>query len=99
MSVGVPLAVQATLQPGPLSPDDLAVELVFGHMADDDLADATVIPMRLLAGAGGGASGGALDYVVSFDSPESGTFTYGVRVRPHHADLPNPFVMCLVKWA
>ncbi len=99
MSVGVPLAVQATLQPGPLSPGDLVVELVFGHMTDDDLADATVIPMRLLAGAGGGANGGALDYVASFDSPESGTFAYGVRVRPYHADLPNPFVMCLVKWA
>jgi starch phosphorylase len=99
MSVGVPLAVQATLRPGPLSPDDLAVELVFGHMADDDLTDATVIPMRLLVGTGGGANGDVLDYVVSFDSPESGAFSYGVRVRPHHVDLPNPFAMCLVKWA
>ena len=26
-------------------------------------------------------------------------FTYGVRVRPHHPDLPNPFAMHLVKWA
>ncbi len=99
MSVGAPLAVQATLQSGPLNSDDLAVELVFGHMADDDLTDATVIPMRLVAGAGGGANGGVLDYVVSFNSPESGTFTYGVRVRPHHPDLPNPFAMHLVKWA
>ena len=30
MSVGKPLEVRATLQPGPLNPDDLAVELVFG---------------------------------------------------------------------
>ena len=55
MSVGKPLEVRATLQPGPLSPDDLAVELVFGQMADDDLSAATVIPMRPLGGGSGGA--------------------------------------------
>jgi starch phosphorylase len=93
MSVGKPLEVRATLQPGPLSPGDLAVELVFGQMADDDLSAATVIPMRPLGGAGAHA------YVAAFDSPESGVFSYGVRVRPHHADLPNPFALGLVRWA
>jgi len=91
MSVGKPLEVRATLQAGQLNPDDLAVELVFGHATDGDLSTATVVPMRPLGGAGA--------YIAAFDSPESGVFNYGVRVRPHHADLPNPFALCLVKWA
>ena len=95
MFVGKPLEVQATLQPGRLNPDDLAVELVFGPMTDGDLRAATVVPMRLRSSA----SGSARQYVAMFDSTESGDFAYGVRVRPHHADLPNPFAMHLVKWA
>jgi hypothetical protein len=74
-----------------LAPGDLAVELVYGPPADGNLAAATAIPMR--------RHGHTHEYVAAFDSPESGIFTYGVRVRPHHADLPNPFALCLVKWA
>jgi glycogen phosphorylase len=91
MSVGRPLEVQATLQPGPLNPDDLTVELVFGPMVDGDLTAVTVSPMRRL--------GAECRYVGAFVSPESGVFNYGVRVRPHHADLANPFALGLVKWA
>ena len=47
----------------------------------------------------GGGGGGVQQYAAAFDSPESGAFAYGVRVRPHHADLPNPFALGLVKWA
>jgi starch phosphorylase len=96
MAIGKPLEVRASLQPGPLNPADLAVELVFGPLADGDLSAATVILMRPLGGSGGER---AYAYVAAFDSPESGVFTYGVRVRPHHADLPNPFALGLVKWA
>ena len=95
MAIGKPLEVRATLQPGPLNLNDLAVELVFGPMADGDLSAATVIPMRPLGGEGGGVQ----QYAAAFDSAESGAFTYGVRVRPHHTDLPNPFALGLVKWA
>ena len=78
MFVGKPLEVRATLQPGPLSPDDLAVELVFGPMADGDLSAATVILMRPFGDGGGEVQ----QYAAAFDSTESGAFTYGVRVRP-----------------
>jgi hypothetical protein len=78
-----------------LKPDDLAVELVFGPMANGDLSAATVILMHPLGGGGGGVQ----QYAAAFDPTESGAFTYGVRVRPHHTDLPNPFALGLVKWA
>ena len=79
MMMGSPLAVQATLQPGPLHPDDLAVELVCGRERDGRLSDATALPMRRVAG-----QDGAYRYEAAFDVSESGTFAYGVRVRPAH---------------
>jgi hypothetical protein len=72
------------------------VELVYGHPGDGDLQDAVAVPMQL-AGSGDGAA--EYRYTAVFDPLESGTFAYGVRVRPHHADLPNPFALSLVKWA
>ena len=95
MAIGKPLEVRATLQPGPLNLNDLAVELVFGPPADGDLRAVTVIPMRPLGGKGGERATVCRSVRLS----ESGVFTYGVRVRPHHTDLPNPFALGLVKWA
>ena len=95
MAIGKPLEVRATLQPGPLNRNDLAVELVFGPMADGDLSAATCDPHA----PGWRRGRGVQDSAAAFDSTESGAFTYGVRVRPHHADLPNPFALGLVKWA
>lgn len=94
MTVTKPLCVRATVQPGPLDPADLAVELVYGHQQDGQLVDATALPMQRMDGPDG-----ALAYEVEFHTDESGTFAYGVRVRPHHADLPNPFVLGLMSWA
>lgn len=94
MVVGRPLTVRATLHPGTLSPDDLAVELVFGHEQDGELVDAVALPMRLVRRTGAEAH-----YEATFDAAESGAFAYGVRVRPGHVYLPNPFAAHLVKWA
>lgn len=94
MVVGRPLTVQATVRSGSLSPDDLAVELVYGRMADGRLQDAAVLPMRLTAG-----SAGEYAYETVLEIAESGQFDYGVRVRPDHPLLPNPFAAHLVRWA
>lgn len=94
MAVGKPLTVQAILRPGALDPADLIVELVYGRESEGQLRDAAAIPMRLLGGAGGEQR-----YEARFDVQESGTFTYGVRVRPDHRYLPNPFAAYLMKWA
>jgi len=94
MAVGKPIIVKATLRPGVLTPEDLAVELVCGHERDGQLKDATALPMRCIE-----ARDGEYHYEAAFDVPESGVFGYGVRVRPAHPDLPNPFALCLVKWA
>jgi starch phosphorylase len=91
MTMGKPLVVQATLQPGPLSPEDIAVELVC--IREGDGLDAVAIPMQRVADQNGGR------YEAAFDVPESGRFSYGVRARPQHRLLPNPFATHLVTWA
>jgi hypothetical protein len=44
-------------------------------------------------------SDGQFQYQLDFTSPDSGLFSYGVRVRPQHPDLPNPFALHLSSWA
>jgi glycogen phosphorylase len=97
MTVTRPLHVRASLQPGPLAPDDLAVELVYGHEQDGQMVDATALAMERVDDPT--APAGTLTYEAEFHTAESGKFTYGVRVRPSHGNLPNPFVLGLVRWA
>ncbi len=94
MTIGKPLKVQAVLQSGALSPDDLAVDLVYGRPQGDDLADAVAVPMRRRQ-----STGKEHTFEAEFDVVESGVFVYGVRVRPAHRYQPNPFATHLVKWA
>jgi starch phosphorylase len=92
MTMGAPLVVQAALQPGALAPDDIAVELVCVREGDGE--EAVAIPMKPT-----GREGGSLTYKAAFDVPESGRFSYGVRARPQHSNMPNPFATHLVTWA
>jgi starch phosphorylase len=94
--VGQALPVRASLHPAQLRPDDLAVELVYGHARDGELLDAVTLPMISSPGAG---TAGQVDFGVDFASPDSGLFAYGVRVRPQHPDLPNPYALHLACWA
>ena len=46
-----------------------------------------------------GRDDGGCGYEAAFDVPESGRFAYGVRARPQHPNMPNPFATHLVTWA
>ena len=92
--VGQSIKVEATLQLGPLNPDDLSVELVYGQQQDGNLKTALVAPMLE-----DGNADGQLHYSVNLSSPDSGRFVYGVRVRPNQPDLPNPFALPMIRWA
>jgi starch phosphorylase len=93
--VGQTLSVQAALYPASLRPTDVAVELVYGHAQDGNLMDARVLPMIPNLES----ADGQINYQVDFTSPDSGHFAYGVRARPQHTDLPNPFAVYLACWA
>jgi starch phosphorylase len=94
MTIGKPLFVRATLRPGVLQPEDIAVELVCVREASGHPIETVALPMRLT-----GREGDALCYETAFDVPESGRFEYGVRARAQHPNLPNPFAVHLMTWA
>jgi starch phosphorylase len=87
--------VHAAVRPGPIKPEWLAVELVYGPEQDGVLAQTHLTPMRLI-----GQDGDVCTYAAELGPVGSGTVSYGVRVRPcYSADLLIPFAIPLVKWA
>lgn len=97
--VGQSVAVEAVLRVGALNREDVAVELVYGRRdgasgTDVELQDASVLPMTFVSG-----SDGEYHYRGDMTSPNSGSFVYGVRIRPYHADMPNAFALYRVQWA
>ena len=62
-----------------LTPEVLAVELVYGPDGGGEPAGRQIVPMRMT-----GAQDGAVTYEAELGLIDSGTVTYGVRVRPQH---------------
>ncbi|GAA5150256.1 glycosyltransferase family 1 protein [Nocardioides marinquilinus] len=84
--VGVTLTVRAFVGLGPLSPDDVEVQLVHGRaLADDTLTDTTAVPLRLGETYEGGRY--CFDGEVALD--RSGPFGYTVRVVPSNGLLTS----------
>jgi glycogen phosphorylase len=94
LKVGEPWRVQAELRLGRLSVDDVAVELVYGQASDGDLMEAHSARMQPVS-----SSDGVVLLQGEIASPESGSFVYGVRARPAHPGLQQPFAIPLITWA
>ena len=94
--VGMPLHVQATVATGPLTPDDLSVELYHGHLeAGSDIVEGHPSQMDCTGHAGDDR------YIFegAITSKQSGSHAYAVRVVPRHPMMSNPFEMSLIYWA
>jgi starch phosphorylase len=94
--VGENVRVQARVQAGALSPEDLAVELYLGRLnADGDIADAQSMPMEPVR-----KSGGWHIYQATV-TPGTGSGLHGftARVLPRHRDLSPAMVPGLIAWA
>ncbi len=94
--VGDTVRCRARLHAGPLSPEDLTVELYLGKLdADGEIVNAVVTRMRCV-----GQDGGALIYEAVATPPAgSGRHGYTARVLPSHPELRCPFVPGLITWA
>jgi len=93
-AAALPATVKAIVQTGPLTPEMLAVELVYGTERAGALTETQVVPLRLT-----GDQAGACIYEGEFGPIDRGVVSYGVRVRPHHPELPVPFILPLLTWA
>jgi glycogen phosphorylase len=93
--VDTALHVHATLSLGNLSPEDLSVELYFGHLEGEDIVDGRCSVMDFTGRTG--------DNLCRFEgqisSKQSGSHAYALRVVPKHPMMSNPFETSLILWA
>ena len=90
--VGDDLRLRATIDTGGLSPDDLAVEVVYGRARDGDrLEDVQHAPLQLVEGESGDAV-----FAGTVALARAGSFGYTVRVVPRNALRASPAELGLV---
>jgi starch phosphorylase len=89
--------VRAEVRLDGLSPDDVAVELVYGRTDEDDALAADHSVHRL--SPVGPAVDGVTVYTGTLPLTVTGTFGYAVRVVPTHPQLVSPVELGLVTYA
>jgi len=90
------LQARAHVHLGPLSPDNVIVELIVGRL---DGSGKLITVERMPMVPTGEKSKGIVHYEASVVLQQSGRHGYTVRVLPHHPDLPTPFLPGLITWA
>jgi starch phosphorylase len=91
--LGEPRQVAAQVSIGPLSPDEVSVQLVHGPVGqNDEITAPAIVPMEVA----GDAADGHLRYTGSFTCERPGRYGFAVRVVPNHPDLVTPVELGLV---
>jgi len=92
--VGDLLRVQARIDLGQLTPNDILVELFYGSVDNEgDIPRPQTAVMKLQE-----RSGSEYLYEGTVECKSSGQQGYGVRILPNHADLPHPREPGLICW-
>ncbi|MGK3953177.1 alpha-glucan family phosphorylase [Microbacterium sp. I2] len=94
---GDTLEVRADVRLDGLSPEDVAVELVYGRTDEDDALAAEHSVHRL--DPAGPAHDGIVTFTGALPLTVTGTFGYAVRVVPRHEQLVSPVELGLVTYA
>jgi starch phosphorylase len=93
--LGAERSVEAIVALGPLSPEDVEVQLVHGPAGQgEELASPAIVPMR----KEGDAPDGHLRYAGSFTCEQTGRYGVTVRIVPSHPDLANTAEMGRIAW-
>jgi len=93
--LGAPRQIEAVVELGALSADDVAAELLQGPVGpNDELTSPTKQTMSLVD-----RSGGHFRYCASFDCDTPGRYGFTVRVVPNHPDLLTAVELGCVSWA
>ncbi len=95
IAIGQSIDVSAYLRLADLKPEDVLVEVVYGHDEDGHLIGSIYQPME----QDGQESDGAYRYRTRLLPQSGGSFVYGVRVLPTHPALLDRHEMGLVRWA
>ncbi|HEY1376160.1 MAG TPA: alpha-glucan family phosphorylase [Gemmataceae bacterium] len=95
LRVGSELRVKARVNLGPLTPDDVQVQLVHGVL---DSFGEIARPHAAAMSANGTPHGPTWEFAGAIDCTASGQYGFAVRVLPKNEDLGNPFEPGLVTW-
>lgn len=95
LSLGEGIDLRAWVRADKLTPEDLAVELVYGEASDDHVVPTHSLPMQYIKRE----EDGSHRYEIHLQPDESGSIAYGVRVLPAHPALVGKHEMGLVRWA
>jgi glycogen phosphorylase len=94
--VGESVRFQARVQIGPLTPEDLRVELFAGRLnADGEIMGPVIVEMK----SSRQEKAAYIYETTAIPCCGSGRHGYTARVLPHHPDLKNKFVPGLITWA
>jgi starch phosphorylase len=97
IKAGSTIDVRARVHLGPLTCDEVAVELYLGRInAGAEFANATAAPMRYI---GPNADGSCTFEASGVPCRQSGRHGYTVRVLPFHSGEPRRFLPGLIRWA
>jgi glycogen phosphorylase len=95
LALGQPIHVVALVALGPLTPDDVHVELVAGRDEKGTPHVERIAPMERV----GKANDGIYRYKAQLLPETTGSLVYGVRVVPYHPGLADSYDMGLSRWA
>ncbi|MCC6383097.1 MAG: alpha-glucan family phosphorylase [Dehalococcoidia bacterium] len=91
-----PISVTAQVHLGPLSPEDVRVDVVSGGAGPEGELQAAGTTVMAYQGMD---ETGICRYLGSFEPDRGGRVGYTVRILPAHPDLHNPLDTGLVRWA
>jgi glycogen phosphorylase len=95
LAIGDKLTVEASVELGTLSPEDVSVELYYGKVTAQKVFESPLRTEMAVAGK----SGKTTRYQIDVPCRQTGRQGYTVRVLPKHESLVHPFLPGLVKWA
>jgi starch phosphorylase len=97
LPVGQPIQARVRVHLGPLTPDDVAVELYHGSVnADGQIVNAVATVMQP---AGRTEGGSCLFEAAPVTCRDSGLHGFTVRVLPYHPDMPSALMPGFICWA
>lgn len=95
MLSGHDITLGATVQLSSLTPEDIRVEVYYGQLAQDRIANGKAVEMKLIRQT----DASAYYYEATINILEGGEYGYSFRVIPHHPNLMNKFDISLIRWA
>ena len=95
ITVGAVLAVKARVRLGPLSPNDVSVQIYQGLLdSNRQFQEGAPIVMKLRKSLGNGMH----SYQGEIPCQQSGLCGFSVRILPHHEDAILPYELPLAAW-